>query len=726
MAELQNSNDNGRFITTARPLTLALVLVAGPVCAFGQTASAPGDETPPAARQADNRPTAISEIVVTAQKRSARLQDVPLSITALDEQLLENMGADSFVDYARTVPGLSFANRGPNRAQIIVRGMSPLTGAAPVGLYLDGIGVNNSFNNPDFQLFDVERVEVLRGPQGTLYGEGSLGGTIKIETNKPDPQAFAFRMDVGVGDTEDGGESYNVNAVVNMPLVEDRLAVRVAGFYRDDAGWIDNVFLDEKDVNHNRIQGGRAAIRFDATDRLFVEGIVNVQETEIGQLNVRSTGNPADFGLSLESFDRFDLVRTVPETEDETNTQYTLLAEYQTEWGVLESVTGLNEVDDLRDQDSAFLIGVPGFLTTYASDSSTFNQEVRFVSDLRGAFDFAVGGFYRDRERDVALTVVNGGALFGLPGNFENTLSQSNRTTALFGEMYYRPVERLQATLGLRWSQEELHDMAIQQIGDLVASDTDGNATFDAVTPKFGLSYDVSDDVMLFAVVAEGFRSGGTNPLLVNDPAYVPAFEEDTAWSYELGVKSQYFERRLTVNATAYYTEWDNMQILGVPDNPALGFTTNAGAAHTEGVELETQLQPTENLSLTFAASYTEAELDEAAQGAPAGAPLPNVPEWALAGAIQYSRPLTSDMDGFLRFDWQYKSSTNGDVLGNPANDVPSYNIINARAGIERERWAAYLFAENLTNDLAITWAAASGQYIGRPRTIGLNLKLNF
>jgi len=725
MAEFHNSKH--RPFSVARQLTLILAFAAAPVASLAQTPTDAGDEdTPAAERRANNAPVPISEIVVTAQKRSARLQDVPLSITALNEQLLEDMGADSFVEYARTVPGLSFANRGPNRARIIVRGISPLTGAAPVGLYLDGIGVNNSFNNPDFQLFDVNRVEVLRGPQGTLYGEGSLGGTIKIETNKPDPEAFAFKLDSGFGTTKYGGDSYNVNSVVNIPLVEDRLALRVTGFYRDEAGWIDNVFLDQEDVNDSLIKGGRAAIRFDATDQLSIEGIVNVQETEVGQLNVRTTGDPADFGLPQDSFDRFDLVRTVPETEDETNSQYTLLVEYVTEWGTLESVTGLNDVDDLRDQDSAFLVGVPGFLTTFSSQSETFNQEVRFVSSFGGEFDFAVGAFYRDRERDVNLTVVDGGALFGLTGDFQNLLFQKTETMALFGELYYRPVERLQATLGLRWSQEELEDAATQQIGDIIASDTEGSETFNAVTPKFGLSYDLTADTLLFAVVAEGFRSGGVNPLPSDDPAYTPAFEEDTAWSYEFGIKSQYFDRRLTVNATAFYTDWDNMQILGVPDNPALGFTTNAGAAHTQGVELETQLQPTDNLGITFAASFTEAELDEAAQGAPAGAPLPNVPEWALASAIQYSRPLTNDMDGFLRLDWQYKSSTNGDVQRDPANDVPSYTIVNARIGVERGRWATYLFVENLTDDLAITWAASSGQYVGRPRTIGLNLRLNF
>jgi outer membrane receptor protein involved in Fe transport len=158
----------------------------------------------------------LEEITVTAQFRSESVQDVPLSVTALDTAALEARGADQFADYARSVPGMSFANRGANRTQIIIRGVSPITGEAAVGLYLDGIGQSNAFNNPDYRLFDVGRIEILRGPQGTLYGEGSLGGTIKILTNPPDPSGFASKLEVTGSDTSNGGFNSAVNGMVNI------------------------------------------------------------------------------------------------------------------------------------------------------------------------------------------------------------------------------------------------------------------------------------------------------------------------------------------------------------------------------------------------------------------------------------------------------------------------------------------------------------------------------
>ena len=217
----------------------------------------------------------LEEVTVTAQFRSESVQAVPLSVTALDTETLEARGADQLADYARSVPGLTFANRGANRSQIIIRGVSPITGEAAVGLYLDGIGQSNAFNNPDYRLFDVQRVEVLRGPQGTLYGEGSLGGTIKILTTPPNTEKFESKLQFTGSDTSNGGFNSAVNGLVNIPLSTDRVALRLSGFNRDESGWIDNRFDGDKNINDLKSYGGRAALLVKPTDDFDIQGIIN-------------------------------------------------------------------------------------------------------------------------------------------------------------------------------------------------------------------------------------------------------------------------------------------------------------------------------------------------------------------------------------------------------------------------------------------------------------------
>lgn len=671
---------------------------------------------------------ALDEVIVTAQLRKERAQDVPLSITAYDTAALESMGADSFVDYARSVPSLSFANRGANRSEIIIRGISPITGEAAVGLYLDGVGQSNQFNNPDFRLFDVERVEILRGPQGTLYGEGSLGGTIKILTNKPNFDGFEAKVE-GTGSNTDGGKFNSAfSGLVNLPA-GDHAAFRVSGFYRNEDGWIDNVADGEKNVNDLQSYGGRIAARFKPTDALDLQAIVNYQKDDVGNLDVHTTIPPVLLGFppGTPPFARDELFAAQDEWEKQDNTQVTLLGDYALSTGSLEAVFGYNKENDDRAIDP-LTVGLPPDLPLplfFTSDSDTKVAEVRYLSNLGGSFDFVVGGFYRDRQRDNVLTLVDGAILFGLTGDFVNEARFSTKTSALYGEGYYR-VGPLTWTLGLRAFSEKVAAPASTTIGDVTVPAPDDGETFNALTPKFGVSYKASDDRMYYFNVAEGFRSGGTNPTPSNDPNYVPAFDPDKAWSYELGFKSQFLDRRVTWNSSIYYIDWRDLQILGIPDNPALGFTTNAGSAHSKGVESELQLRASDRLSLYINASYTNAELDAEAQGAPAGTPLANVPDWAVNLGIDYHRPITANYNGFVRIDWSYKTATNSSVPVDPLTVVPAYDIGNIRFGIENQRYSATLFVDNFTNNTGITVAAQSGEYVTRLLTFGLTLRASF
>lgn len=296
-----------------------------------------------------------------------------------------------------------------------------------------------------------------------------------------------------------------------------------------------------------------------------------------------------------------------------------------------------------------------------------------------GAFNFVLGGFYCDSDR--ALQVMDGGALFGLPGDYTNSTDSRVRTYAGFGEADYQLTERLQLIGGLRWFRVEFEDAAVTLVGDLTVGETDLDSVFRSAAPKLGLCFDYTDEILLFANIAQGFRSGGKNQLIIDHLDFEPTLDEDSAWSYEAGFKFQFYDCRMTVNGAVFYTDWKDIQILGLTDLPALGFTTNAGSAHTAGFELEVLARSEDGLNLSFGAGYVEAELDEPVQGTPVGAALPNVPKWGLNAAAQYRHPLYGTANGFARLDWQYKSDTNGNILGTGLTGVPSYHIVNARVG---------------------------------------------
>jgi outer membrane receptor protein involved in Fe transport len=658
----------------------------------------------------------LESVVVTAQYRAETAQSIPLSIVALDNQALDDRGALQFQDYANSIAGLSYASRGPNRDQIVIRGISPLTGVSAVGVYLDEIGSSNSFNNPDYGLFDVQRVEILRGPQGTLYGEGSLGGTIRIFTNKPSFDRPEAEVEAIGSSTTDGGNNGYLNGVVNVPLT-DTLAVRLSGFDHHESGWIDNAFDNASDINWHRTQGGRLSVLFKPTADFDLEAIINTQHDRIGLENVQDPGAG-----------RYKVDRLTNQAEDERNTQYTLIANYRALGGSFEEVFGYYRERDHRGVDSGATVGVPGLDLFYDQSNRIVSSETRYVSYFPGPFNFVAGFYYKSLERPVGLDLVDGGELFGLPGDYVNQVDFKNSVYAVYGEGYYNFTPALKGTIGVRWSREDVGSPSITSIGELVLDSTNLSGTYQATTPKFGLAYQASSAVLLFANIAEGYRAGGVNPIppVPADPAFKAVYGPDKAWSYELGVKTESSDHRFLANATAYYIKWSDLQILGLPSNPALGFTTNAGDAHSAGFELELAARPLPGLELDLSPGFTNAVLDQPAQGSPAGTRLPDVPRWGLSAAAQYQWPVMRNWSGFARIDWSYKTSTNADVPPDAVGLIPIYRDLNLRVGVQSERYGIYLFGSNLTNDLGITSAGTSGQYVMRPRTVGIDLRAKF
>jgi iron complex outermembrane receptor protein len=330
-----------------------------------------------------------------------------------------------------------------------------------------------------------------------------------------------------------------------------------------------------------------------------------------------------------------------------------------------------------------------------------------------------VGAYYKNLSRSVALDLIDGGLLLGAPGDLVQAGVTKDETIALYGEGYYQINERLKATVGLRWSTDNVAFPESETVGPTatVLSTSNLSGSYTAVTPKVGLAFQQNPNVLLYADIAEGYRPGGINPIPDPSPFYVKTYQPDRAWNYEVGVKTETPDHRYRADLSLYYINWTNLQILGEPNNPALGFETNAGSAHSEGFEATVTAVPLRGLELNLGLGYADPRLDAPAQGLAKGATLPGVSKLNASLAAQYKWPLFGRWQGVTRADVWSHSNT---------DTAPAYAQANFRVGVENERFDIMLFVENASDNKLITVTAAEGQFIGRPRTVGVDLRARF
>lgn len=729
----------------------------------------------------------IEEVVVTATKRAVSVQDVPVAMQAFTAETLENMGADQVDGYYRMVPNFAVVDRGAGGKLYSIRGISTglvTQGASTVGVYIDEMPISAAGFQPDPRLFDIDRVEVLRGPQGTLYGEGSIGGTVRMITPRPDPSAFAGKADVSWQSTADGDPGYKLNGMLNLPLVNDVLALRVSGLYHDLGGYIDRidmpsgVTLDvgallglppgvipvlgtgplpgKQDINDEVTSSGRAALLWNATERLTFEASFMKQSLDADGRNT-SVAGVAGVG-ELET--NFVQAEKVTDDFDLGN----LTVSYDLGWARLFSSTSTYErtrdiTSDTNDLGEAIFptAKLPGSGTFTTELQDMTSEELRLSSTGDGPLSWIAGYFYVDKDNGFEQIIVDDYGVFvgfmqilGLPvTNARQLLDQTGRQEetqhALFGELTYKLTEKLSATVGLRWFDIDQRDTLVNNdINILGLGLTDGvseTGESDSVL-KFNVNYRASDDVLLWATASQGFRIGGTNTT-PGIPDENRTYGSDTLWNYEVGARTSWYDNRLVLNGALYHIDWSDIQ-LALPLGTAFG-TINAGQARIIGAELELQARPAAGLDLALAAGYNDGELTEDTPGAPAGPNpgfkgdrLPGVPRLNLAASAQYTFPLSSGgLDGFGRMDYSYtgaSTTTFNDLStanGLPSNFNPgAYGLLNLRLGVQSERWTAALFVENATDERAelLIDNAAVAQRItrNRPRTFGMNVRYNF
>jgi len=723
------------LVTASTVLTIPLATTA-----WAQSGAAPADT---------ESETEVADIIVTATKRGDEaLRNVPIAIQALTGDTLTKSGATQFSDYATRVPSLSFQDLGPGDKKYIIRGINS-TGAATVGAYYDEavISADNRNDgggrNADIRLYDIERIEVLKGPQGTLYGASSESGTIRIITNKPDTHNFSGYVSGELSATHKGGTNYNVNGAVNLPIVDDKLAARVVGWYVDDSGFVDQTRIPAgllKNVNNDRTSGGRATLRYTPTESFTLTASATIQKTHSdgssrytppGTLSFSTVGFPAVPGGDLINT---DLTRS---PFDDKVKIYSLTGEYDFGSGSIVATTNYFDRSRYASKfDGPFNFVLGGF---YSHEKSDFDVQVVRSNDLgepRGPFTRL--------NSDDALSNPNGNTFFGRFDN--NRLSQY----AIFGEATFAFTPELKATVGARYfhnklnsAQETTHPFGgfgPNPPGVLRNSANDHKTTF-----KGNLSWKPNEDVLVYATAAQGFRTGGLNQADLPFASGIPrSYDSDSLWNYELGTKLSLADKRLRIDAAVYHIDWSNIQVRAVDSTGAFPFTTNAGGASVDGVEADINAVIAKGVTLAAGGSYQNAKLTSDQPG-PTPRPgnlgldgdrIPNVPRFSGSVNLDVDRPLSGTFNYLIHADVSYHGSSHTTLAANTTRDpfdvrLESYTLVNLRLGIKNDLWTVAAFARNLFDKRAQVDAIASSQdplalITVRPQTFGVSVSRKF
>jgi outer membrane receptor protein involved in Fe transport len=743
-----------------------------------------------AARAAEPSADSLEEVVVTADKRSeTSTQNVPAAIQAISGSTLEKTGAVDFADFAAMVPSLSYNDLGPGDKKYVIRGITS-TGPSTVGVYYDEAVITGANANdgggrePDIRLFDLDRIEVLKGPQGTLYGASSMSGTIRYITKKPELDKIGGYVEAEGSDTSKGSGNWGVNGALNLPLVDGKLGVRVVGWDVDNSGFIDNFRIADgpyKNINNEVTKGGRATLRWQALDNLNILATTTYQTlksdgssryTPEGVLSFPTADHPAPGFPSVPGGDLVNTDLTQSPWDEKINI-YGLTAEYTAPFGVFTATSNYFKRDIEFAFDStpilfSFDVPIPG-ITLQPQDRRIISSELRFSSKFDGPVNFVAGGFLQNEKNDFSVEVLTVDAAGNPVGTFsgldeDDALTNPDGNTffgrrdnnkikqyAGFGEVTYTITDQLTVVGGVRYfhsqqdsSQETTHPFG--GFGDNIPVGIQTNsATGSKTTFKANVSYKLTDDALLYATFSEGFRIGGTNaadlPFASGIP---PTYDPDSLKNYEIGAKSEFLDNRLRLNAAVYRIDWDDIQVQAVDPTGAFPFTTNAqGGARVNGVELEANAILAQGLQFDFGGSFTDAKLsgDPGIPNNPNlgvdGDRLPKVPKVQLNAALTYTTAVAGDAELAFRGDVSHRSSSNTQFSaaegGTNVFNVPldAYSLVNLRATFTKQQWVASLFAKNVFDKRAQVDAISSVQdplarITVRPRTIGVSLRYSF
>lgn len=705
----------------------------------------------------------FEEIVVTASKRAQLLSDLPQSIQALKGDDLESQALTAVEDITSLVPNLNLNASAKRGGGFNIRGIAALSEQfsqfATVGLYLDETPISDGFANFDVALFDLERIEVLKGPQGTLYGEGSLSGTVRLITAKPELGEFYGKAQAAIETTRHGEMSYRTSGALNIPLSEEKAALRLTASYKDEGGFMDSTVAPgaavNEDVNDTEAVYVKAAVKLQLSDKLTATPGFLYQKRQVGAGTIDAEALPELTGFA-----------NGPNDIDENLKIYSLEVNYDLSWADLVSSTSYldrfmtSQDDDIATNAIISAFFAPSDVTTQLFDRSieTFTQELRLVSKGDSKLDWLIGGFYRDRkyQEDVEITNPVIGAVFADPRVFTQDNRADYKQIAVFGEANYHLTDTFTLTAGARWFEEDISSnldfgtLSLVTFGFETVLRTPEIKQNDILL-KFAASYQPNDDLMFYGLYTQGVRPGGVNDRVLDildllSPAQedtLATFGADSTDNYEIGVKASFLDDKLRVNLAGFYIDWTDIQLdSSFNDIPGPEFTINAGKAKSMGLEAEVIAIPTRGLQLGAFLGYNDAEVTEETETSAGvitdGATLPFAPKFSSNLYMDYLFNISDNIPMNVRLDWRHTGKRNAavDIVGNPAQVLASYDTLDARVSMDIEDWTISLYAKNLTdtraemdallfNDGLLGNALAS--YVrNKPRTFGLQVQASF
>jgi iron complex outermembrane receptor protein len=722
----------------------------------------------------------LEEIVVTAQRRAEKLFDVPISVSAFSQEKLDVQGVRAIDDIARLTPGVIFTRadaRNGAASNISIRGISSTAGASTTGLYIDDTPIQirslgySSFNTFP-QVFDVERVEVLRGPQGTLFGAGSEGGTVRFITPQPSLSDTSAYVRSEVGYTEGGDPSYEAGAAFGSPIVADKLAFRVSAWYRRDGGWVDRTdwsratLSPTNDVDSNSNRGDttvvKAALTYAPTENLRITPSVYYQNQELNDVpaywEVLSDTGEGEFksgnAITAPSKDRFYLPALKVEWDFDAVSLVSNTSYFNRENKATNDYTAFEASIWARNPYYPVGMFAPSFQANWQNN---ITHEVRLQSNDEAArLNWVLGAFYShsrqtasQRVQDTFLPgllanvglsmqqLFGQGLLDGLYTSVNEPLISRDDQIALFGQGDFKVTDRLTVTAGLRASKTKMEAYGKFR-GPVAGPDVEdsGSQEEEPITPKLGVSYKFNEDNMAYATAAKGFRIGGFNPRvglpcnaqlaqlgLSGTPSL---YDSDSVWSYEMGSKNALGDNRVRLSSSLFYIDWSNIQQTVGLGQCGFQFIANLGSATSKGGDIQIELEAADNLVLALSVGYTDAEFDEDVKGGPGatsnlvskGDHIVGSP-WTGAASAQYSF-IVGEHDGYARVDYQYQSRQNDVVaVNNPRNgsfnpnivfEQPQTNLLAVRLGATWTGLDVSLFVNNaLDSDTSLSRSATPG-----------------
>ena len=701
----------------------------------------------------------LQEVIVTAQKREERLQDVPVPVTVLQASSLIESNQVRLQDYFTSVPGLNLMPQASLSTQVLsIRGITSGVVSNPtVGVTVDDVpyGATTALESgggallPDLDPADLARIEVLRGPQGTLYGAASLGGLLKFVTVDPSTDGFTGRVQAGLESVHGSSEvGYGARGSVNIPL-SDTFAIRASAFTRQDPGYVDNLESGQHDVNEQRVDGGRLSALWKPSDTVSLKLSALIQDD-------RSNGfSDSDLGLGLGDFQQMYLPGTG--ASDRKFQAYSAILSAKLGTATLTAISGYNINQYSDSYDLTYILGpvtelvFPGIQGTSAPEqnkTSKFSQEVRLAVPFGSQVDWLIGGFYTHEHAQYAqqLLAVDGtGAAVGVD---QTIFFVTNYTEyAAFSDLTVRFTDRFDIQIGGRESHinQDVNEVEtgpfdpIFALGPspVVVPEVNSSATAATylVTPRLRLS----PDFMLYARLASGYRPGGPNIILL--VANLPnEYKPDRTLNYELGAKGDFLDHRLSLDASLYYIDWKDLQLNLVDPATSAGYIGNASRAKSQGLEVSLESRPVSGLTLSGWVAWDDAVLTEpfppgvfgVSEYGAVGDRLPYSPRFSANASAREDFPVGNDLNGFVQAAVSYIGDRVGEFTQTPQRqDLPAYTKIDVSAGVKTGSWNAELFVNNLADKRGIL-NGGMGQFppfaftFIQPRTVGISVSKTF